>query len=90
VAIRVGKLSDDPEAPFRFRLGERVVSKRHDGSADKNAEGTITDGMCIYTVDTGQHRQHQPALYVVKCDNGKEFSAAETTLMLVPSPVSSR
>jgi hypothetical protein len=85
VAIRIGRLGDDPEAPFRFRTGDRVAWKCHDGTADEDVQGTITDGTCIYTAGGGPH---QPPIYVVKRDDGQEFSAAEMTLMVVPSPVS--
>jgi hypothetical protein len=84
LATRVGRLCDDPEAPFRFRLGDRVAWKRHDGTPDREVQGTIADGTCIYAMDDSTY---QPPIYVVKCDNGQEFSAAEMTLMLVPLPI---
>lgn len=82
---RIARLGDDPEAPFRFRLGDRVAWKRDDGTADAEARGIIADGTCIYSVDGGPY---QPPIYVVRWNNGQVFSAAEMTLMLVRPLVS--
>ena len=81
MTIRVGRLGHDREAPFRFRRGDRVAWKRYDGTADREAQGIIMDGTCIYMVNGGSR---QPPIYVVACENGEKFTAAEMTLMLVP------
>jgi hypothetical protein len=48
-------------------------------------QGTITDGTCIYPVNSGFR---QPPIYVATCDNGQKITATDMTLMLVPSPIS--
>jgi hypothetical protein len=78
--IHVARLRDEPEAPFRFRLGDRVTWKHYDGTADREVQGIITDGTCIYTVNGGSRL---PPIYVVTCGNGQKITAAEMTLMLV-------
>ena len=83
--MRVARLGDDPEAPFRFRVGDKVAWKRRDGMADEEVQGTIVDGTCIYTADGGSR---QPPIYVVACRDGEKFTAAEMTLMLVRLPLS--
>jgi hypothetical protein len=77
---RVGRLGTDPQAPFRFRRGDKVAWKRPDGTADTEVQGRITDGTCIFTVSGGVR---QPPIYVVMCENGQKITAAETTLVLV-------
>src|SRR5690349_20734663 len=85
-AIRVARLCDNPaEGPFRFRLGDRVGWRHHDGAADEEVRGTITDGTCIYAVNGGFR---QLPIYIVTCDNGQKITAAEMTLVLVRSVTS--
>jgi len=87
LTIRIAKLRDRPDAPFRFRLGDRVAWKHHDGTAGDDVRGTITDGTCLYTVNGGTRL---PPVYVVTCDDGQKITAAEMSLMLVRLPISDR
>jgi hypothetical protein len=85
VTVRVGRLGHDAEAPFRFRLGDRVAWKRYDDGTDCDAHGIIVDGTCLYMPESGTR---QPPIYVVACKNGEKFTAAEMTLVLVRFPIS--
>ena len=82
--IRVARLGDDPPAPFRFRVGDRVAWKHYDGTAHEDVRGTITDGTCIYARNGGSRL---PPIYVVTCDDGRKVTAAEMTLRLVRLPI---
>ena len=81
--IRIGRLGQDADAPFRFRLGDRVAWKRYDDITDSEAHGIIVDGTCLYAAETGAR---QLPFYVVARRNGEKFTAAEMTLVLVQWP----
>jgi len=83
--LQIARLHDKTDAPFRFRLGDRVAWKYRDGTASREVQGTITDGTCIYDVNGGARL---PPIYVVTWDDGEKVTAAEMSLTLVRPPIS--
>lgn len=73
----VAHLSDgDPDAPFRYHLGDEVAVVRDDGTPDHEMYGVIVDGTCEYQVGGGSYRDS----YEVKRADGTTFHARSLEL----------
>jgi hypothetical protein len=73
MAEAVAYLSDNnPDAHFRFRLGDRVVS-----TLDSSASGVIVSGQCRYTVGGGPYQD----VYEIKRSDGHIFRAKSTEIV---------
>ncbi len=69
-----------PDAPFRFRKGDRVAWKRWDGLPDREMSGVVVDGICEYIPGGGAYRDR----YLVERKDGFCFPADELDLIKLP------
>ena len=67
----------DPDAPFGFRLGDRVVS-----TLDPAMAGVIVWGRSRYTPGAGPYEN----IYEVELPNGQHFLAKDTEIELLRDP----
>lgn len=81
--IRVARLGDPqtPDAPVRYRRGDRVAWKRSDGSPDPEFSGVVVDGICEYVPGGGSYRDR----YVVQRADGQLFGGGQLDLLRVES-----
>lgn len=75
----VAYLTEDPnpEVPFRFRLGDRVVS-----TLDTAMAGVIVWGRSRYTPGGGAYEN----IYEVELPDGRHFLAKDTEIELIEDP----
>ena len=78
MATTVVYLSQNPgaEVPFRFRLGNRVVSTI---SASPSLTGVVVWGRCRYTPGGGAYEN----IYEVELPNERHFLAKDSEIRLV-------
>ena len=79
MAVRVVRLGDPsaPDAPFRFKKGDRVAWKRWDGKPDGEFAGVVVDGICEYVSGGGAYRDR----YVIQRADGLQFGAVSLDLV---------
>ena len=79
MASSVAFLTEDlnPDVPFRFRLGDRVVS-----TLDTSMSGAIVWGRSRYTPGGGAYEN----IYEVELPNGRHFLAKDTEIELFQDP----
>ena len=67
----------DPDAPFRYHLGDEVAVVRDDGTPDLEMHGVIVDGTSEYQLGGGSYRD----TYEVKRADGTTFRARSMELV---------
>ena len=76
--MKIAHLGDgDAYAPFRFRIGDEVALRRHDGTPDPEMHGTVVGGTCEYQEGGGAYSD----LYEIKRRDGTAFTARALDLV---------
>lgn len=76
------KLSENPDAPFVFRIGERVAWRRADGSVHPEFRGAVVEGKGTFEIPGGA----RSACYWVERADGRVFGARELDLVRISEP----
>lgn len=83
MATRLARLGDPdaPDAPFIFKIGDRVAWKRWDGSPDEDMSGVVIGGHCEYVSGGWAYRSR----YIVqRFKDGFYFAADDLDVVRLP------